>query len=101
MLKPHHVMEDGGHGPAAGLGVTMGDGHAYLLVADANNLGQAVLAVINDGVVQAPKAGTRIESSKFNLQGLEKINDEVRPVLRATRGNRCHRGLLSQGFKAV
>jgi hypothetical protein len=58
--QAHHVVEDRGHGAAGRLGVAVSDADRDLLVG-ALDQRRLVVAVVDQRVVQAPKAGARVE----------------------------------------
>src|SRR3990167_9138868 len=59
----------------------MGDSNRNLLMAAKHDLGPFVPAMVDDGVMQGPKARPRIECSVFEAIALHQVNDEIRTIL--------------------
>ena len=76
MQKPDHIMDDGQHRFAAGLGVSMSDLHSYLFVV-AEQHRRLVFAVIDQRIVEPAKTGAGIECYVWEAVLLDQIDDDV------------------------
>ena len=82
VLQAHDVVQQGGHQGATGLGIAMRHGHGDFFVTALDQFRHAVAAIIDDGVVETAKAGTRIAGGIGNAAGMEHIDDHIGTILR-------------------
>src|SRR5437667_108971 len=81
MQQPDHVVHDGRHGTVLGLRIPLGHRDGDLLMVAEDDLRHGVAAVVDDGVVQPAKCGSRVERGILDLIRLHQVDDNIRPVL--------------------
>src|SRR5262249_56134663 len=70
MLKPNHVVEDGGHDLPRRFGIAMGNRHGDLFVTAENHLrvGLTAALVIDERIVNTAKTRPWVERHVFNAK---------------------------------
>ena len=85
MQQADHVVDDGRHLLLACLGKTVRHADGDLFVRAEDQLGHDVAAVVDERVVQAAVAGAWVQRRVRDLELLQQIDDDIRPVPSAGR----------------
>ena len=82
VLQADDVVDDRGHRPALRLRVAVGEGDGDLLVGGEDQLGSAVAAVVDEGVVQPAVGRAGIQGHVLDADRAQEVDDEVGAVSR-------------------
>ena len=81
MLQTDDIMHRGGHRPACGARVAVSQRHGDLFMIAENDLRRMIAAIVDQRIVQAAEGRSRIDRDILDLEGFDRIDDDIRAPL--------------------